>query len=328
MRQNQANEMKNGADHALLAKSASQAIAIRPRPAKVMESGEVSVRTEDMVIRTYMPAPPDKNPMFLEKRVYQGSSGKVYPLPFTDRIAEKPVDRKWKAIWIENEFIRAMVLPEIGGRIHVLQDKTNGYHLIYRQPVIKPALVGLAGPWMSGGIEFNWPQHHRPATFLPVDFEIEEGADGSKTVWCSDHDPMARMKGMHGICLHPSRAYLELKVRAYNRTPFVQTFLWWANVATEVHEAYQSFFPPDVYYVADHARRSMSEYPRCRGHYYGVDSAQRARKGFPLNELPTQFIPPHCVNFLHNTQYVIPNTQRVTRDTPPYPPNELGREFV
>ena len=87
--------------------------------------------------------------MFLEKRVYQGSSGKVYPLPFTDRIAEKPVDRKWKAVWLENEFLRVLVLPEIGGRIHAIQDKTNGYDLIYHQPVIKPALVGLAGPWIS-----------------------------------------------------------------------------------------------------------------------------------------------------------------------------------
>ena len=80
----------------------------------------MQVRVEDLVIPTYLPAPPDKNPMFLEKRVYQGSSGKVYPLPFTDRIAEKPVDRKWKAVWIENEFIRVMVLPEIGGRIHAI----------------------------------------------------------------------------------------------------------------------------------------------------------------------------------------------------------------
>src|SRR5882672_10032776 len=90
----------------------------------------VKVRVEDLVIPTYLPALPDKNPMFLEQRVYQGSSGKVYPLPFTDRIAEKTVNREWKAVWIENEFIRAMVLPEIGGRIHVLQDKTNGYDLI------------------------------------------------------------------------------------------------------------------------------------------------------------------------------------------------------
>src|ERR1700688_4948746 len=105
-------------------------------PAGDLKPVAVEVRVEELVIPTYLPASPDKNPMFLEKRVYQGSSGKVYPLPFTDRIGEKPIDRKWKAIWIENEFIRAMVLPEIGGRIHVLQDKTNAYDLIYNKPVI------------------------------------------------------------------------------------------------------------------------------------------------------------------------------------------------
>jgi tetratricopeptide (TPR) repeat protein len=284
----------NRADISQLDDKAQAGKAAMPARNGHLPAGVVSVRVEDLVIPTYLPAPPDKNPMFLEKRVYQGSSGKVYPLPFTDRIAEKPVDRKWKAIWIENEFIRALVLPEIGGRIHVLQDKTNGYDVIYNQSVIKPALVGLAGPWISGGIEFNWPQHHRPATFLPVDFEIEEHADGSKTIWCSDHDPMCRMKGMHGVCLHPGKSFLELKVRAYNRTPLVQTFLWWANVATRVHEAYQSFFPPDVYYVADHARRSMSEYPLAKGFYYGVNYGEREKKGVPPNEIPAQFVPPHC----------------------------------
>ena len=258
------------------------------------QNAPVKVSSTAISLRTYLPAAPDKNPMFLEKRVYQGSSGKVYPLPFTDRIAEKPVDRKWKAVWIENEFVRALVLPEIGGRIHAIQDKTNGYNLIYNQSVIKPALVGLAGPWASGGIEFNWPQHHRPATFLPVDFEIEKHADGSATIWCSDHDPMARMKGMHGVCLHPGKAFVELKVRAYNRTPFVQTFLWWANVATRVHEAYQSFFPPDVRCVADHARRAMSEYPLAQGYYYGVNYGGRGRNGIPQSEIPNQFVPPHC----------------------------------
>jgi len=254
---------------------------------------EVRAWTEEIALPTFMPAAPDKNPMFLEKRVYQGSSGKVYPLPFIDRIAERPVERAWKAVFLENDYLRVMVLPELGGRIHRIQDKTNGYDLIYYQPVIKPALVGLAGPWISGGIEFNWPQHHRPATFLPVDFEIEEHADGSKTAWCSDHDPMCRMKGMHGVCLHPRESLLELKVRAYNRTPFAQTFLWWANVATRVHEAYQNFFPPDVYYVADHARRSMSEYPLAKGHYYGVDYGRRGRNGVPKNEIPGQFVPAH-----------------------------------
>jgi tetratricopeptide (TPR) repeat protein len=252
----------------------------------------VIIREETIILPTYLPLPPDRNPMFLEKRVYQGSSGSVYPLPFTDRIAEKPMDRPWRGVWIENEYLRALILPEIGGRIHILQDKTNGYDLIYRQDVIKPALVGLAGPWISGGIEFNWPQHHRPATFLPTTVHIEEQEDGSRTVWCGDHDPMARMKAMHGICLRPGVAKLELRVRVHNRTALPQTFLWWANVATRVHESYQSFFPPDVYYIADHAKRATSRYPLCEGHYYGIDYASRARHGVPAAQAPSHYVPP------------------------------------
>jgi tetratricopeptide (TPR) repeat protein len=245
-----------------------------------MGENSISVRCwrEPVTLPTYEPQAADKNPMFLEKRVYQGSSGKVYPLPFIDRIAEKPVPHAWDAIHLENEFLYVMILPQLGGRIHVARDKTNGYDFIYRQDVIKPALVGLAGPWASGGIEFNWPQHHRPSTFMPADFEIENAADGSVTVWLSEHDPMARMKGMHGVCLHPARAVLEVKVRVYNRTPLPQTFLWWANVATRVHERYQSFFPPDVTYVADHAKRAMSTFPLATGHYYGVNYGERARR--------------------------------------------------
>ena len=78
-----------------------------------------------LVIRglpTYEPAPPDRNPMFLEKRVYQGSSGKVYPLPFTDRVAKTKTDRAWQTIWIENEFLRVMILPALGGRIQIVDD--------------------------------------------------------------------------------------------------------------------------------------------------------------------------------------------------------------
>jgi tetratricopeptide (TPR) repeat protein len=256
------------------------------------QTSTVKAWSQPVVIPTYLPQAPDKNPMFLEKRVYQGSSGRVYPLPFIDRIATESVPHTWQALHIENDWIRVMILPEIGGRIHVGLDKTNGYDFFYRQNVIKPALVGLAGPWISGGVEFNWPQHHRPATFMPVETLIERHEDGSQTIWSSDHDPMNRLKGMHGVCLHPERAYVELKVRLYNRTPFVQTFLWWANVAAHVHEWYQSFFPPDVHYVADHARRAMSSFPLCNGVYYGVDYGARGLGGVPVDEQPRQFVPP------------------------------------
>jgi len=240
-------------------------------PAPVTETGVVKVWEEPVVMRSYMPAAPDLNPLFLEKRVYQGSSGRVYPLPVIDRVDTEPRNHSWKAVHLENEFIRLMVLPEIGGRIHVGYDKIGGYDFFYRQNVIKPALVGLAGPWISGGVEFNWPQHHRPSTYMPVHAAIEEDPDGSRTVWLSEHDPMLRMKGMVGVSLSPGKSGVEAKVRIYNRTPLPQTFLWWSNVAVRVHDQYQAFFPPDVKFVADHAKRAISSFPIARNLYYGVD---------------------------------------------------------
>jgi len=235
------------------------------------ESEKVRCWEQQVVIPTYPVPDADPNPMFLEKRVYQGSSGKVYPNPFTDRVSLEKVDASYRAIMLENEYIQLMILPEIGGRIHSGLDKTNQYDFFYRQHVIKPALVGLLGPWISGGVEFNWPQHHRPSTYMPVHSSIEEHPDGAKTVWLSEHDPMSRMKGMVGISLSPGKAIVEARVRLYNRTPLTQTFLWWANVAVRVHDQYQAFFPPDVTFVADHAKRAISSFPVARNCYYGID---------------------------------------------------------
>ena len=217
-------------------------IQLPPAPA---ELSDVAVKcwSESIAIDTYMPTDPDVYPTFFEKRVYQGSSGRVYPLPFHERVDQVKRPHLWEAIHLENTWVRLMILPEIGGRIHIGLDKTNGQDFFYRNNVIKPALVGLAGPWISGGVEFNWPQHHRPGTFLPVDAHIEREADGAVTVWLSDHDPMDRMKGMHGIRLRPDTSVVEARVRLYNRTPEQHTFLWWANVAAAVGPDYQSFFP-------------------------------------------------------------------------------------
>ena len=95
-------------------------------------TGRVKAWVQPLIIPTYAPMAPDKNPMFLETRVYQGSSGRVYPLPFTDRIATSASEHIWEAVHLENEFLRMMILPEIGGRIHIALDKTNGYDFFYR----------------------------------------------------------------------------------------------------------------------------------------------------------------------------------------------------
>ena len=96
-----------------------------------------TIKVETVLIPTYGVGKADKNPMFLEKRVYQGSSGKVYPLPVIDKILDEKTEKPYTAVWLENDYIRVMVLPELGGRIQRAYDKTNGYDFVYYNEVIK-----------------------------------------------------------------------------------------------------------------------------------------------------------------------------------------------
>ncbi len=238
-----------------------------------MKANEVKAWAEQITIPTYPVGTPEKNPMFLEKRVYQGSSGVVYPYAVTEQISDTKTDKTYKAVFLENCYLKIMILPELGGRIQMAYDKVKQRHFIYYNQVIKPALVGLTGPWISGGIEFNWPQHHRPSTFEPVDFTITENDNGSVTVWVNEVERMFHTKGMAGFTLYPGKAYLEVKGKLYNRTPFHQTFLWWANPAVKVNDYYQSVFPPDVHAVFDHGKRDVSSFPIAKGVYYKVNYA-------------------------------------------------------
>lgn len=226
---------------------------------------------EIVTIPTYEVGQPEQNPIFLEKRVYQGSSGVVYPYPVIESMSDEKKDVDYHAIWIENEYIKVMVLPELGGRVQMAYDKIRERHFVYYNHVIKPALVGLVGPWISGGIEFNWPQHHRPSTYMPVDSTIVENEDGSVTVWINEMERMFHQKGMAGFTLRPGCAYLEIQGRVSNRTNMPQTFLWWANPAVEVNDDYQSVFPPDVNAVFDHGKRAVSSFPIATGTYYKMD---------------------------------------------------------
>lgn len=254
----------------------------------------VKATQQIVTIPTYEVGEACKHPMFLEKRVYQGSSGKVYPHPITESVSDEKVDKAYTAIYLENEYLRVMILPELGGRIQRIFDKTNGYDAVYYNEVIKPALVGLAGPWVSGGIEFNWPQHHRPSTFDSVDYRIESNNDGSVTVWCGEIENMNHTKGMAGYTLYPGKAYLEIKGQIYNPTEIPQTFLWSANPAVAVNDKTKSIFPPDVHAVMDHGKRDVSKFPIATGIYYDMDYSEGVDISMYKNiPVPTSYMAYH-----------------------------------
>ena len=217
---------------------------------------------QTITIPTYPIGKPEPLPLFFEKRPYQGASGKVYPIPYISVLSDRKEDWDYDGYVLENRYIRVELLPELGGKIHSAYDKTANYEFIYHNKVIKPAMVGLAGPWISGGIEFNWPQHHRPTTFMPAD----HAADG-KAVYMGELDYFHQMKGMVAVSVDDDHSFIRADVTVYNGTPVPHPFMWWANLAVEVNDDYKIAFPPDVEYVNDHDRRAVLEWPMAKGVY-------------------------------------------------------------
>lgn len=234
--------------------------------------GKVIARREKIVIPTYATDPAETLPMFAENRVHQRVSGNPYPNRVVTHVLDREKkDKEYTAIRLENDWISLIILPEIGGKIFAATDKTNGYDFFYRQHVIKPALIGMLGLWISGGVEFNWPVHHRPSTFLPVDWKIERDGRGA-TVWLSENEPLGRMKGMVGIRLESGSARIETRMRVYNTTGIPQSFLFWENAAVPVNPRYRIFFPCDVSYVNFHYKKARGGWPVMHSYFNNQDN--------------------------------------------------------
>jgi len=257
----------------------------------------VRCSNEKVLIPTHLTHPDEKNPIFFEKRNVQGASGNIFPMALCDRMEASFEPVPYTQLRLENEYIDVTMLPELGGRIQTALDKRNGYDFIFRNPTIKPAQIGLCGPWISGGIEFNWPQHHRPTTFKPVDHCVETHADGSQTVWMGEIEPLNRTKGMVGVTVYPGKTYLQAKVRLFNRTPYPQSFMWWANLGVATNDRYRAVFPGDIHWASDHAWASTSKFPFINGPYKNIDlGADKDVRDFPAMPIPASF-------FTYNSRY-------------------------
>jgi Tfp pilus assembly protein PilF len=244
-----------------------------PLPPVRADEGAVRAWEAPITLPTYPVGPAEPNPMFYAGRQYQGARGPIYPYPLLDQLGDTREERTWRALWLENEYVKLSVLPEIGGRIFTALDKTNGYDFFYRQHVIKPALIGMLGAWISGGVEWNVLHHHRATTFMPVQSAIASNADGSRTIWIGETEWRHRMRWVVGITLRPGRSWVEVSVRMVNRTPLSHSVLYFANPAVSANESYQILFPPDVAWATFHAKVEFSPWPIARGRFRGTDYA-------------------------------------------------------
>ena len=237
----------------------------------VAAPAEVNLWETNLVIPTYRAAPPDPNPRFYQGRTYQGARATFYPYPVSDRLTGAREDQTYRAVFLENQYIQLSVLPELGGRILSAVDKSNQYDFFYRQHVIKPALIGMLGAWISGGVEWNVPHHHRASSFMPVDYALESHADGSKTLWVGEIELRHRLKWSVGLTLHPGRSYIEMSARLANRTPFAHSFLFWINPAVHANTNYQVVFPPRTAFAVQHGKPEFVHWPIAHTTYAGVD---------------------------------------------------------
>lgn len=227
----------------------------------VYAEGKVRIWSEPLELPTYELGAPEKAPSFSRNFAFQRARRSVYPLAMNDNITENRQMHTYNALYLENDYVKLCVLPEIGGRLFYAVDKTNGYDIFYHQHVIKPANVGMTGAWISGGVEWNVFHHHRGTSQLPVDYKLVENEDGSATIWVGETEYRHRMSWAIGMTLYPDKSYIEITGRMINRTPNTNSILYWSNVATSVNDDYQIFFPQSTEFGVYHAKNSFCHYP-------------------------------------------------------------------
>lgn len=234
-------------------------------------SAEVTLSEETIVLPTYEAKAPDKVPLFFRSEEVQLAERHIYPYPFYDVQDTENLDKVYKAVILENEYLKVCITPEMGGRLYYVLDKTNNYEVVYNNHVVKPALIGTIGAWTSGGVEWNTPHHHRATSLIPVDYTVQNHDDGSKTVWVGEYEKRSRTRWMTGMTLEPGKAYVKLFFRSMNVTPFQYPALYFANVAVHVNDDYQFIFPPDVDMMNFHYVTEFTRWPVPNQVYQSVD---------------------------------------------------------
>ncbi len=194
--------------------------------------GQVKVWEGTLTIPTYG-WEDDVNPKFwaMEAGAKGATTVKAsitYPYNMQDHLSRKLEDITYKAIFLENEYLKITCLPELGGRLHSVLDKTTGHEAFHRNDVIKPSMIAMRGGFISGGIEWNaGPQVHTVTILSPVDVLSGQNDDGSAYIEVSNLEKSLRTRWTVRVTLHPGKSVLDEDIRIYNATDAMNPYYFW-----------------------------------------------------------------------------------------------------
>jgi len=233
-----------------LAVAAPPAIAA---PARVWE--------EPLVMPTYELGPPDPLPPLADWQMRGGR--RIYPYPRLDDLGGRRRERTYRAVYLENEYLKVTVLPEMGGKVWAIFDKTAGRDVLYTNHVVKYGMIALRGAWVSGGIEWNFPDGHSVSTVSPVDYATRMEPDGAASVTVGEIERVQRMQWAVTLRLRPGRKDLESEVTLFNRTELPGRYWFWATAAAPAADDMRFVYPMREAYP--HAFWPVFSFPRHQG---------------------------------------------------------------
>jgi tetratricopeptide (TPR) repeat protein len=217
---------------------------------------EVRAYRGQIAIPTYPWWPPVKHPYF------RGTDGRnIYPYPMLDNLKRTKEPRTYRTVVLENEYLRLTFLPELGGRVHEVIDKTTSQPMFYVNHVIKPGLIGQCGAWISGGIEWNTgPQGHTVSCIQPVDVVIlPPEKDGSRSVAVGETERIYGTKWTVVVTLRPGRSFIEERIRIYNPTEHVRPYYFWNCTAVPNTKGFRFIYPMTL--GTDHGAERFFNWP-------------------------------------------------------------------
>lgn len=152
----------------------------------------------------------------------------TYPYNMQDHLSRKLENVTYRAVYLENEYLKITCLPELGGRLHSVYDKTTKREMFHKNSVIKPSMIAMRGAFISGGVEWNaGPQVHTVTILSPVDVISGTNADGSGYLEISNLEKSLRTKWTVRVTLQPGKAYLDEEISIYNPTDAMNPYYFW-----------------------------------------------------------------------------------------------------